>query len=127
MNSYCVPFALGKISGKTPDEIARMIRDERDDGGRAVRRVGQRHYLPVLATLGFKITATVRRPGMMIRKWAANRAKWADKSAWLIRKEGHVMVYQDGVIYDNTKPAGMPFDTHPCANSRLTDAWQVAR
>lgn len=125
MNSYCVPFALSFISGKTPDDIARMIRAERGDGA-AVRRVNTRHYLPVLADLGFKITATVRRPGMTIGKWASVRAKWGDKSTWLIRKSGHIAVYRDGVIYDNQFRSGRPAAEHPMATSRMVDGLQVS-
>ena len=125
MNKFCVPFALGFISGKTPDQIADLIREERGDAG-PVRRVHTYHYLPVLKGLGFKITAEVRRPGMTIRKWAANRVKWGDKSTWLIRKSGHIMVYRDGFIYDNGNPTGKAADSHPHSGSRLAQALQVA-
>ena len=126
MNGFCVPFALGFISGKTPDQIAELIQEERGSS-RPVRGVTPSHYLPVIAQLGFKITATVRRPGMTIRKWAANRAKWGDKSTWLINKSGHMMVYRDGVIYDNHAKAGRPADQHDFANARLQVARQVSR
>jgi hypothetical protein len=125
-NNWCVPFALAFISGKTPNDIVDLIKEERGET-RAVRGVNQRHYLPVLAHLGFKITATVRRPGMTIRKWAANRAKWGDKSTWLITNVGHMMVYRDGIIYDNGHPDGSPVSIHKYGVARLRDAWQVSR
>jgi hypothetical protein len=123
MNGYCVPFALAFISGKTTDEVAAMIREERGDGG-PVRRVHPRHYLAILPALGFKITARVRRPGMTIRKWAANRAKWGDKSTWLVRKAGHIMVYRDGMIYDNSHCHATP-DKHPHGTARVYEAIQI--
>lgn len=124
MNSYCVPFALSFISGKTPDDIAELIREERGDG-RPVRGVLGMHYKPVLRHLGFKITATVHRPRMTVRKWAANRAKWADKSTWLVRVAGHIMVYRDGIIYDNQQKAGAAHDAHEYSNSHVSEAFQV--
>lgn len=126
-NSWCVPFALSFISGKTPNEIAELVKEERGDS-RAVRDVSNFIWHVVLkVALGFKITAEVRRPGMTIRKWAANRAKWGDKSTWLITKAGHLMVYRDGVIYDNHRPSGSPASIHHYAGSRLRAALQVSR
>lgn len=125
-NGFCVPFALGMLAGKTPNEIADIIRQERDDFG-VVRGVMHAVYMNILRNqLGIKITASVRRPGMTIRKWAANRAKWGDKAPWLIRKSGHVMVYLDGMIYDNHIPNGAPAAEHKFATGRLVDAYQVA-
>jgi hypothetical protein len=125
-NAFCVPFALGMIAAKTPNEIARLVQEEMKDFG-AVRGVMPFVYLNILKNqLGIKITAEVRRPGMTIRKWAANRAKWGDKSPWLIRKSGHVMVYLDSMIYDNHIPNGAPAATHKFATGRLIAAHQVA-
>ncbi len=123
-NSWCVPFAIGMVTGKTPNEIADLIKEERG-GNRPVRGVCLLHYLPVLKRL-MRITAVVRRPGRTIRKWAANRVKWGDKSTWLIMNAGHMMVYRDGVIYDNHVKGGAPFAEHKFASARLRDAWQVA-
>jgi hypothetical protein len=126
MNKFCVPFAFAFITGKTPDEIADLISEERGDG-RPVRGVSMLHWLPVLkVALGVTITATVRRPGMTIRKWAANRAKWGDKSTWIVTNNGHMMVYRDGVIYDNHSPAGSPVSIHEYGTTRLRDALQVS-
>ncbi len=126
MNKFCVPFALGMIAGKTPDEIADLVCQERQDFG-PVRGVAPVVYMSILKNqLGIKITAEVRRPHMTIRKWAANRAKWGDKMPWLIRKSGHLMVYLDGMIYDNHIPNGAPAATHKFANGRLVAAHQVA-
>lgn len=126
MNQFCVPFALGMIAGKTPDEIAKLVQEERQDFG-PVRGVAPSIYMNILKNqLGVKITAEVRRPGMTIRKWAANRAKWGDKAPWLIRKSGHVMVYLDGMIYDNHIPNGAPAAEHKFATGRLVAAHQVA-
>jgi hypothetical protein len=124
-NGFCVPFALSFISGKTPNEVADMIREERGDG-RPVRGVQAVFYKAVLHQLGFKITASVRRPGMTIAKWAANRAKWADKSTWLVTNAGHAMIYRDGVIYDNGNKGGKPSAEHPYATARLRSAYQVS-
>lgn len=127
MNQFCVPFALAFISGKTPDDIAELVQEVRGDG-RPVRGVSPLVYLKILKeTLGFKITAEVVRPGMTIRKWAANRVKWADKSTWLVRSAGHIMVYRDGVLYDNHARVGLPFADHKFANRRLRNAMQVSR
>lgn len=125
MNNWCVPFALAFVSGKTPDEIADLIKEQRGDN-RAVKGVCQLHYLPVIrGPLGFKITAVVRRPGMTIRKWAANRVKCADKSTWLVMSNGHMMVYRDGIVYDNQQKAGIAADVYKYGTSRLRDAWQL--
>ncbi len=45
---------------------------------------------------------------------------------WLIRKSGHLMVYLDGMIYDNHIPNGAPAATHKFATGRLVAAHQVA-
>ena len=125
-STWCVPWAIAFVTGKTPNEIADLIKEERGDG-RPVRGVCQLHYLAVLrGALGVKITATVRFPGMTIRKWAANRAKWGDKSTWLVMNSGHMMVYRAGVIYDNASPTGLPAPIHKYAGARLRDAWQVS-
>ena len=124
MNNYCVPFALGKMSGKSPDEIAALVRVER---GRPGRVTGVANYVweALIAKLGFKINVRVTRPGMTVRKWAANRAKWGDKSTWLVRVSGHLMFYCDNVLYDNHTPAGTKPDLHKYGNSRLKSALQV--
>lgn len=125
MNTFCVPFALSFVTGKTPDQIAELIAIERGEAGKAVRRVGQRHYLPVLKKLGFRILATVTSPGMTVRKWAAVRSKWGDNSTWLVRKAGHLFVYRAGMIYDNTNPEGKSVDTYSLGRCRLVQAWQI--
>ena len=125
MNAYCVPFALGFVTGKTPDQIAELIAIERGEAGQAVRRVSQKHYLPVLKRLGFRILATVAFPGMTVRKWAAVRSKWGDNSTWLVRKSGHLFVYRAGLIYDNNNPEGIKVDLHSLGRCRLVQAWQI--
>lgn len=123
-NGFCVPFALSFVSGKTPNEIADMIREERGDG-RPVRGVQAIFYKAVLSVLGFAITATVRSPGMTVRKWAANRAKWGDKTTWLVRVAGHIVVYRDGVVYDNHRKSGTAPEMHDYGSSRVREAIQL--
>lgn len=130
-NSYCVPWALAFVAGVTPNEVAAIIKDARvreETGrrpGRAVRAVGRSLYTSaaVLGRLGLRIVATVERPGMTVAKWAANRAKWNDKGTWLVRVAGHLVVYRDGVIYDNQRPAGIPATSY---RSRVCNAWLVS-
>jgi hypothetical protein len=123
--TWCVPFALAFVSGATPAEVESIIQMDRGTS-RPVRGVRRSEYIPLLKELGVSITATVDRPGATFRKWAANRAKWGDKSTWLIRKSGHLFVYRDGLMYDNTHPAGQPAESSTMRNVRVCVAWQVS-
>lgn len=127
-NTYCVPFALAFVTGKTPDEVAALLQGQRMAAGhkkRAVSAVYGFEYGNLLHALGVKILADVRKPGMTLRKWAAIRVKWGDTKPWLVRISGHMVVYQDGKFYDNGCHGGAPLDAFTWSTSRLVRAWQV--
>lgn len=123
MNTYCAPYALAKLSGKSPDEIAEMIRADR--GGGRVARVFGFESERLLGVLGIKVTAQVRKPGMTIAKWAHIRVLHNDDKPWIVGIAGHMMLYYRGKFYDNGKPTGREIDAHPLAKSRLQRARQV--
>jgi hypothetical protein len=131
-NTYCVPFALAFIAGVQPNDVAALVsalRQERSakQGGRcrvAVKGVSHYEYLDdgLLATLGLRAAAQVKRPGMIFKSWCANRVKWGDKGSWLISNRGHALVYRDGIIYDNAQKQGKPYAEHKFATARLERA-----
>lgn len=131
MNNYCVPFAFGYVSGRTPDEVAAVISTERMERGdtgmaRAVRAVWGFEFGVIMRALGIKVTAYVGRPNMTLRKWANVRAKWGDDKRWLVRMSGHMVVYHNGLFYDNQCHKGATPEAFKYGNSRLKEAWQVA-
>lgn len=127
-NGYCVPYALGRLSGKTPNEIAEMIQCARGDGWerRQVSRVYTWETENLMGVLGLKVTAMVKKPGMTIRKWANNRMRHGDDRPWLVRITGHMLVYHAGYFYDNGTPEGAGIDAYKYSTSRLDKAWQIA-
>lgn len=123
MNTYCVPYALAKLSGKSPDDIAELIRSDR--GGGRVARVYGFESMKVMDILGIKVTAEVRKPGMCIAKWAGVRILHGDTSAWIIGIAGHMMLYRQGKFYDNSNPTGVDVFAYKHGRSRLQRARQV--
>jgi hypothetical protein len=128
INSWCVPFALGKITGRTSNDIAALIAKARGEGDISpdkVRRVNAKLYLGMLPSLGVKVLAELQRPKMALITWSRVRAKWGDKMPWLLRVSGHALVYRDGLFYDNTHPHGAPVESYRYAKSRICSARQV--
>jgi hypothetical protein len=121
----CVPFAVSYLTGASAQEVLASLQE---DGGYSARkgRFPRSVYIPLLEKLGAKITAAVHEPGMTVKRWASIRAHHGDRSRWLVRVSGHVVVYHDGVIYDNNTPAGTATSASAVGKCRVTHAWQVA-
>lgn len=126
MNTWCVPFAFAYVSGKTPDDIADLLKSDRGSS-RAVKRVYAFEYPALLRHLGIKIGAIVDKPGMTLRKWVAVRARHNDTGLWLVRVTGHMLVLDAGKLYDNCNHGGVALDGYAYANSRMRSAWQVIK
>jgi hypothetical protein len=135
-NPYCVPFAYAFVTGKTPNDIAAIIRGLREDAGdRGPNNNGRRRpvtlvygweYDGIQTALGLKVGAYIQKPGMTLRKWAAVRARWNDATTWLVRISGHMVVYRNGMFYDNRNREGKTPEAFVFGNSRLKSAWQVS-
>ena len=128
MNTWCVPFALAKITGQTSDQIASRIKagEFGEHHSKFVRRVRTSLWVAALPVLGVRVTAHVRRPGMTVATWAGIRARHGDATPWIVHVCGHVLLYRAGRFYDNcTDPKGAAPDTYKYRNSRVESARQV--
>jgi hypothetical protein len=128
MNTWCVPFALAKITGQTSDQIAARIKagEFGEHRSKYVRRVRTSLWVDALPKLGVRVTAHVRRPGMTVATWAGIRARHSDATPWLVHVRGHVLLYRAGRFYDNgTDPEGVASTDYKYRNSRVESARQV--
>lgn len=128
MNTWCVPFALAKITGQTSDQIASRIKagEFGEHHSKFVRRVRTSLWVAALPVLGVRVTAHVRRPGMTVATWAGIRARHGDATPWIVHVCGHVLLYRAGRFYDNcTDPKGAAPDAYKYRNSRVESARQV--
>lgn len=122
MNPWCVPYAIGKVTGKTSDQIADLLQAE---GGKKVTKVRSSAYIPLLKELGVNILAQIDKPHMTVARWARLMTSRGDERAWLIRGGGHLMVFFQDKIYDNMRPLGSAPMIHPAARTRIKNAWKV--
>lgn len=120
MNGYCGPYALGRVAGISTDEAARIIRGF--SGARAVKGVAPCDLSKALRTTVPVITF-LKRPHMTLAKWAAVRAKWDDKNAWVVYISGHYIVYRQGMVYDTFNPEGVAIDAYARKTAHMNGAW----
>lgn len=120
----CVPYALGKVTGRRSWDIAGQLIE---DGGHSMRKRSFRRteYIPLLKELGVKVTAELRAPHMTTVTFDRIRLRQADTSAWLVQIAGHLLVYRRGAIYDNSHPAGISAMLWHGRKCPIRNAWQV--
>lgn len=134
MNNFCGPYAYAKLLGINTDEAAEILarQDWRYYEGACNGGKGKRSNRPVRGILGSamrsalnatgKVIATIPRPGMTLKTFAAKKAKLGDDKVWMVLITGHFVLLRRGAIYDNKHPHGISNLLFWGANKRVREA-----
>ncbi len=132
---FCVPTAICALTGADPTTVV-LPAINRHDRARAlfgdVTGVNlERVAIPVLAELGYR-TRRYTKSDLRARltTWAERSKRYPGRPLLVTtggRRTGHALVVEDGLVYDNHAPRGVPGTEHPFARCIVDYAALVER
>ena len=122
-NKYCVPTALAILMGTSIEVACAHIRNHL--GEQPITGIYHPIILRILRDNGYEV-----REKILVNECRTSLIRLVrliSSSTWLVILHGHVLVYKNGMVFDNAFPTGVLTEFYPLRSAKVEGLFLITK